>query len=143
MAIKSELLEQLIAIRREHNEFMKLADIAIVDAGEGTARLEFTAAPKHINPQGVVQGGVMMTAVDAAMATALAYLNDKIATIDMNYHFLGAVHEGEHVVCEARVIKPGRRIIVTEGTLKVGEKLVGNATASFMTSGVPMIEEDA
>lgn len=138
---KRSRFEQLIAMRREHNEFMKLADIEIVDAGEGTARLEFTAEQKHINPQGVVQGGVMMTAVDAAMATALAYLNDKMATVDMNYHFLGAVHEGEHVVCKARVIKPGRRIIVTEGSLYVGEKLVGNATATFMTSGVPMIEE--
>lgn len=142
MEISQDLFERLVDIRRTSNRFMVTSGIEITDAGEGTATTRLvTNAEQHQNPQGVVQGGVLMTMADAAMATALVVYNDKVATIDMNYHFLGAVHSGDTVLCHARIIKPGRRILVAEAHLYVGERLVGHATATFARSGMKMIEE--
>lgn len=142
MAISKELFDRLVDLRRTTNRFMIAAGIEIVDAKEGTATARLvTSADKHQNPQGVVQGGVLMTMADAAMATALVAFNDAVATVDMNYHFLGAVHSGDTVLCEANIIKAGRKVVVTQAMLYVEERLIGRATATFLRSGKKMIEE--
>lgn len=142
MEISRELFDRLVDLRRTTNRFMIEAGIEIIDAEEGTATTRLvTSEEKHQNPQGVVQGGVLMTMADAAMATALVSFNDAVATVDMNYHFLGAVHSGDTVLCQATIIKAGRKVVVTEAMLYVEDRLIGRATATFLRSGRKMIEE--
>ncbi|WP_071705415.1 PaaI family thioesterase [Murdochiella vaginalis] len=142
MEISRELFDRLVDLRRTTNRFMIEAGIEITEAEEGTATTKLvTSEQKHQNPQGVVQGGVLMTMADAAMATALVSFNDAVATVDMNYHFLGAVHSGDTVICRATIIKAGRKVVVTEAMLYVEERLIGRATATFLRSGRKMIEE--
>lgn len=142
MTISRELFDRLVNQRRETNRFMIQAGIDIIEAEEGTATTRLvTTAEKHQNPQGVVQGGALMTMADAAMATALVSLNDAVATVDMHYQFLRAVHCGDTVLCHASIIKGGRKVVVAEALLYVGEQLIGRATATFLRSGRKMIEE--
>ncbi len=141
--ISQELFDQLLQLRRENNHFMRMAGIQIDAAEEGKAQLSVDVTKDHLNPQGTAQGGLLMTMVDAAMASTLIAFNETIATVDMNYHFLSAAHLGDHVVCDAWIVKSGKNVIVTQGVLHIGEKLIGNASATFMRTGRTFIVEGA
>lgn len=94
----------------------------------------------HLNPNGVLHGGVLFTMVDTAMGRATMDLLEPgyiCATIEIHTRFLRPVGEGELSV-EVRVVKPGRRVVhlSAEATDSEGS-LVATATGSFAVLAPP------
>ena len=84
---------------------------------------------------GVVDGGILATIADEAMAHAvLANLDEgqSTATIEMNIRYLRPMKEGE-ICANARIIKKGRRIITVAAEVFDGKNsLLAYAGASFI-----------
>ncbi len=93
----------------------------------------------HLNPYGMVHGGVLFTMIDQAMGTAAhEYLdsNQICTTLEIHIRYLKPVSEGEIEVL-ATVLNPGRRIVQLEAKATASGRVVGAATGSFVVLTLP------
>lgn len=96
--------------------FMVELGITPTHAGSGTMTTELTIAQHHLQHIGQVHAGVMATIADHTMGAAaqtLAAPGTWVVTAEFKTSLLRAA-KGERLVCEARVLKPGRQISFTE-----------------------------
>ncbi len=92
--------------------FPNLVGIEIEEIREGYARMRLPFKPELNHAFGVVHGGVTATLIDTVVVPAIGSLYDeqqRLATVDMNVKYLGAV-VGEDMVAEGWVEKQGRTI---------------------------------
>jgi acyl-CoA thioesterase len=102
--------------------------------GDGCARFEISLRPEHLNPHGVVHGGVVYTLADHAMGAALTSRLDpgeRCTTLEIKINYLAAVSSGD-LAAEARVVNRSRRVGVLEArVLADGDRLIALATGTF------------
>jgi uncharacterized protein (TIGR00369 family) len=86
----------------------------------------------HFNGNGTLHGGVYASLIDSAMGLAvLSMVGVRIATIEMNVHFLGAVGGGR-VTCRADVVHRTRRTATAEAKVHDADgNLVAMGTGAF------------
>jgi len=145
------LLRQMIIERLEQNHFANALGAKIEMIKHQKSVVSLLVSEQHLNPNGVVHGGVLMTLADTAAGNCMIYLGQPTATIDLSYRFLQPVFAGDLLVGKARVIQSGKTVIVVEINLYVinqsgcanivdlvdssaedfEQKLIGVATASF------------
>jgi acyl-coenzyme A thioesterase PaaI-like protein len=104
---------------------------------DGTHLYAFTAAPKHHNRRGVVQGGMLMTFADRSMGMTCWYANERQpqATVQLDMHFIDAVQVGEFVEAKCTVVRRTRSLIFMAAELVVGERVVATANGVWKTLG--------
>lgn len=88
------------------------------ELGVVTRALEITE--QHLNPQGVVHGGVSLAMMDFVIYRAIGdeLTHDKqFATIQLNTNFLAAVKLGDVVYGRGRIQRSTRSVIFAEGEL--------------------------
>jgi uncharacterized protein (TIGR00369 family) len=95
-----------------------VADLGIepTAAGDGRVSSELPLQRRHFQHTGQVHAGVMVTLADHSMGAAaqtLAADGFVVITAELSTRLLRAA-TGERLLCEARVIKPGRQISFTE-----------------------------
>lgn len=99
------------------------------------AELRLPCKSELIQGGGLIAGGILATLLDEAMAHAVLGGNEagqRTSTIDMSVSYLRPVYAGDMLVCEARVIKRGKRVIFAEACAMIGSKNVARASASFL-----------
>lgn len=106
-----------------------------VELGEpGRAAGYVEATEEHLNPYGIVHGGVVSALIDTAMGAAVAPMlkdGERCATIEMQVRFLRTAGVGT-LRAEARVIKPGRTVFHVEcGVTDCSDRTVATGTATF------------
>ena len=107
-----------------------MVDLGIEPTGGDPGRIDTTLAlqPRHFQHTGQVHAGVMTTLADHSMGAAaqtLAASGFVVITAELSVRLLRAA-SGERLVCEARVVKPGRQISFTEADvwcLRGGERV--------------------
>ena len=89
--------------------------IKIVDFGEGYSRIEFPKSPKIMRWGGIVNGGVIMTAIDLAIGLAVMTVNEGYNqyTAELKINFLQPLKEGPFTSI-GKVIRKGRTLVVGE-----------------------------
>jgi uncharacterized protein (TIGR00369 family) len=95
-----------------------IADLGIVpvEAGDGRVSSRLPLQPRHLQHTGVVHAGVMVTMADHSMGAAaqsMAADGCFVLTAELSTQLLRPA-QGESLVCEARVVKPGRQVCFTE-----------------------------
>lgn len=113
--------------------FGKLIGLELVERGPGTSLCRLVMDARHLNPHGVLHGGVMYTLADQGMGAALYSLladGESCATIEIKMVYLAAVRDGA-VDCETRVIKKTRRLSVLESDVRSGGELVARALGTY------------
>ena len=116
-----------------HPGFAELVGFDVSTDGSGVGNGRLTIQDRHLNPNGVVHGGVLFTLIDTAMGAALMLCLDEgdiCATIQISMNYLKPVVSGV-VECQVHVVNRGRRFANLHGELYVGEKLVGTADGNF------------
>lgn len=80
---------------------------------------------RHMNPNGVVHGGVITTLMDEATGHAIVTIRGlevmaetPHATIDMSVSFLSGARVGDELVCEARTLRIGRSVAFAEAEVR-------------------------
>ena len=95
---------------------------------------------EHMNPHGVVHGGVVYSLVDYAMGGALTSRlepGERCTTLEIKINYLAPVSGGT-LRAEARVVERTRRVGVLEATVRAGGgRLVALATGSFYIQNSP------
>lgn len=96
----------------------------LVDIGDGYAKAAFEHNRKIERTGGIVQGGVIMTALDATMGLAAAAAKGKDnVTLELKVNFMEPLDGGLYEVY-GRVLRVGRHTIVAEGELKKGGSIL-------------------
>ncbi len=91
------------------------------DGEPGTAVAVLDVDERHLNPNGIVHGGVVFTLVDTAMGRATLSVLDEgciCASIEVSVRYLRPVGGGR-LVATATVLRAGRRIVHLEGAVHV------------------------
>jgi uncharacterized protein (TIGR00369 family) len=121
------------AARIDVVEARKRLDHALDDHEQAFERFFLTDMLK--NPQGVLHGGVMASAMDISMGHLVAKVAGPGATIEMKVQFMRPVASGL-VTCEGRFTKRGRAISFMESHLYDADgKLAAHATATWKMPG--------
>ncbi|MCH7953506.1 MAG: PaaI family thioesterase [Chloroflexi bacterium] len=92
---------------------------------EGVSVMSLMLEEKHMNPNGVVHGGVITTLMDEATGHAIvtirgleAMAETPHATVDMSVSFLSGARVGDELVCEARTLRVGRAVAFAEAEVR-------------------------
>ena len=112
----------------------ELLGIRALELGGGAATFGVTVRDDHMNPYGVVHGGVVYSLVDTAMGAALhsrMEQGETCATLEIKINYLAPLTAGE-VRAEAHVVDRTKRVGVMEGRVTgANNALVAVATGTF------------
>jgi uncharacterized protein (TIGR00369 family) len=139
-----EFLRAIAEGRLAQPPMAELMGVVGVEAEDG--RVVFAAVPAeyHYNPIGVVHAGFAMTLLDSAMGCAVQSTlpaGSGYTTLETKVNLTRPItSDTGRVLCEGRVIHPGRTAATAEGRLFVEEtgKLLAHGTSTcliFSTNG--------
>ena len=111
-----------------------LLGIRPASMGGGRARFALTVRDDHMNPNGVVHGGIVYSLADTAMGAALfseLEPGQSCTTLEIKINYLAPVTSGE-LVAEAAIVARTKRTGVLEARVHGdGAALVAVATGTF------------
>lgn len=118
----------------ESHEFTRRPGFQVLSAGDGECEIGVPYQPWNDRPDGIVAGFVLMHAADVAFWLAIKTrlgLEAEYVTSSMTTHFLRPV-QSEDVVCSARLLKTGRRLVFGEALCSAGERSVSHHLLTFV-----------
>jgi acyl-CoA thioesterase len=131
----SEFIESYIRNFRRLNPWAEHFNVRVEKMEPGFARLVLPFSQEYTHSLKVVQGGVITTIADAAVAHAIMPMlepGQSCTTVEIKINFLAPVTR-EDMIGEARVIKKGRQIILGEADVKSPEgKHFARALTTYM-----------
>ncbi len=114
----------------------ELVGLQLVSAEPDAAVMELAVEPRHHNPMGALQGGILATLADGAMGYAFAAglgEGEGFTTIGLHVDYVKGVQEGT-IRASARVVRRGRTIGLVECDVTDGDgSLLARASSTCMT----------
>ena len=115
--------------------FAELLDMRVSDPEDGTSTVVMPISSKHLQQAGRGQGGIVVALADYAMFRAIKPLlkpEELTTTIELKVNFLAAAEKG-HLTGTARIISPGRRLMVGEMEVRDQDgKLIAQGLGTYM-----------
>lgn len=102
-----------------------------------TFRIGLRVEDRHINPNGVVHGGVYMTMADHAGSMAIyRSLSEKtsFATISLNCDFLGPATEGDWIEASGEVVRKTRTLAFANARIELAGQAIVRANGIWKLS---------
>ena len=116
-----------------HVPFVEHLGVRILEKGDGLVRLRLDPRTELTNSWGSVHGGVLMTLLDVALASAGRSLDENCngaLTVEMKVNFIAAA--SGPVLGEGRAQRAGRSLIFSEGELRSEDgTMLAKATGTF------------
>jgi acyl-coenzyme A thioesterase PaaI-like protein len=100
---------------------------------DGEYEYALVAEDKHHNRRGLVQGGVLMTFADRTCGMTARYVADrpKMATVQLDTHFVESGKIGETLVSRPRVVRTTRSLIFVTTEVTVDKRCIVMANGVF------------
>jgi uncharacterized protein (TIGR00369 family) len=116
--------------------YFELLSMEIKEVGVGFSLLEIDLAHKHLQPFGMVHGGVFASIVDAAAFWAIFYdIDDQNAgatTVDLKLNYLAPAESGK-LIARGRQIKLGKTLGYAEAEVTdENGKILAHGTSTLM-----------
>ena len=126
--------------------YFDLLSMRLVDVGIGYSSLEIELAQKHLQPFGVVHGGVFASIIDAAAFWSVYYGVEEpdvgITTVDLKLNYLAPAVSGK-LIASGRQIKVGRTLGYAEASVADQQgKLLAHGTSTLIILRGKAIETD-
>ena len=129
--------EYVSAVTRTVNQcpYFQLISMAITELGEGTSVMEISLEEKHLQPFGMVHGGVFSSLIDASAFWAVYPLLDEglgLTTVEMTLNYLSPILKGK-MVAKGQCLKLGKTIALGQSEIHDQEgRLLAHGTATLM-----------
>lgn len=106
----------------------------------GRRRFGFLAETRHLNANGMVHGGMIMTFADHAIGLTARSVNkaNRQATVQLDTHFLSGVEDGEFVEAHCRLTRETKSLLFMAADLSAGDRPVATAQGVWKI-GAPMV----
>ena len=129
--------DHVAAVRASVNNcpYFNLLSMKIVSLEMGCSFLEVDVQEKHLQPYGIVHGGVYASLIDAAAFWA-AYSKIEgttgMTTVEMKLNYLAPAASG-HFIAKGKSIKTGKTLCLSEATVYDDkEKMLAHGTVTLM-----------
>ena len=122
MSAEQSVTEKNAEFAREFQKkipFVGHLGIEVDSIGDGKAVLSVKVLPEFTNSFGTAHGGLIMSIMDVALCTAARSphaVSIGVITIDLSLQGIGVGKA--KLIAEARVLKPGRNTVFTEGEIR-------------------------
>ena len=129
------------AINANTDGYSKAMNLELVSVSAELVEARWTVGSQHLQPYGIVHGGVLPAIADGAMGNALRTLYGKTAqvlTAEIHLHYLRPVNHGA-LIAEGNVVRSGRRL--SFGEVEIRSETTGKAVAKG--TGIFVIEPKA
>lgn len=99
----------------------------------GEHEYALVAQDKHHNRRGLVQGGVLMTFADRTCGMTARYVSGKpkLATVQLDTHFVEAGKIGEILISKPHVVRSTRSLIFISTEVTVDKRCIAMASGVF------------
>ena len=126
--------------------YFELLSMKLVDAGVGFSSVEIDLTQKHLQPFGMVHGGVFSSIIDAAAFWAVyPGIEDQEAgmtTVDLKLNYLAPAASGK-LIARGRQIKLGRTLGYAEAeVLDEAGKILAHGTSTVIILPGKALEAD-
>jgi acyl-coenzyme A thioesterase PaaI-like protein len=100
---------------------------------DGAHEFALVAQDKHHNRRGLVQGGVLMTFADRTCGITARHVSGKpkLATVQLDTHFVEAGKIGEILTSKPRVVRSTRSLIFVSTEVTVDKRCIAMANGVF------------
>jgi len=100
---------------------------------EGEHEYALIAQDKHHNRRGLVQGGVLMTFADRTCGMTARHVSGKpkLATVQLDTHFVEAGKIGETLISRPHVVRATRSLIFITTEITVDKRCIAMASGVF------------
>ncbi len=97
----------------------------------------FLAEARHINPRGVIHGGMLMTFIDRTLGSLVWQAIDgrACATVSLNTDFLAPARPGDWIECRGQVTRQTRALVFVRGELTAGDRTLMTASGIWKKLG--------
>src|SRR5687767_4288136 len=126
--------ETAIRERISTSAFASWMGMRLVTIDAGASELAVDLQPHHLNPGGIVHGGIIATILDAAIGLALRTTIGARShvTTQLDVHYLSAVRAGT-ITAQGRAVHSGARTGYGEADVSSSAgKLLAKGSASFL-----------
>ncbi len=115
--------------------YFELLSMKIKDVGIGYSVLEIDLAEKHLQPFGLVHGGVFASIIDAAAFWSVFYeiedQNAGVTTVDLKLNYLAPAISGK-LIAKGRQIKLGKTLGYAEAEVTgIDGKILAHGTSTL------------
>ena len=127
-------IEANLRERLANNPVINFLGVQAPELGEGFARFALSVRRDFLNSQGFLQGGVIASLADEAVAYALFSLvpdGEMISTVEMKINFLAPVQEGT-IEARAHITKRGRTISLGDVEVTQGDRLIAKGLCTYI-----------
>ena len=133
--LNSEYVER-VNFLVNNSPYFSLLSMKILDVGVGYSRLEIDINQKHLQPFGLVHGGVFASIIDAAAFWSVYYgvedQNSGVTTVDIKLNYLAPAVSGK-LVARGRQIKLGKILGYAEAEVANEDgKILAHGTSTVM-----------
>ena len=129
--------DYISAVCRTVNQcpYFQLISMSITALGEGTSLLEISLGEKHLQPFGMVHGGVFSSLIDASAFWAVYPLLDEglgLTTVEMKLNYLSPTLQGK-MVAKGQCLKLGKTLALGQSEIHDQDgRLLAHGTATMM-----------
>ncbi len=129
--VESEELLTYLRTQAENEPAAAFLGLRLIELSQGYAKVSLTVRPEHQNFNGATFGGIIMSVADQAFAFASNSMAYPSLASQFALYFLAAPKVGDELIAECRVLKSGRRVGVSEITVRTqAGKLIARATGT-------------
>ena len=95
------------------------------------------AEQKHVNPAGIVHGGMLMTLLDHALSAIAWEANGRkpLVTVALDVQFLAPARPGDLVAATGRIVRQTSSLVFLQGSLAVDGQQIAVASAILKLTG--------
>lgn len=126
-----------------HIPFVELLGLRLLQFDQGCSELVFEPRPEHLNSFRIVHGGVSMTLLDVAMASAARSVQKELGavTVEMKTSFMRPAKG--RLTARGRLLHRTSSLAFTEASISdASGKLCAHATGTFKYLARPMNRTD-
>ena len=110
---KTELYEILLQRANRPGTFTAVNGLRVTSVGDGCAQGEADLTDAHLNPLGIVHGGVYAAMMDHVAGTAACSRGSTCRTVNYDLHYLAPAQPGL-LRCRAESVRMGQQIVVMQ-----------------------------
>lgn len=112
------------------NHFLSSLGVTVREEG-GKFFAEVEVGDVHLNPYGMVHGGMLYALSDSVVGLAVRALGKKAVTLNASYNYLSNVSSGK-IIATAETIRAGRTVAVMKSdVISESGKLLSTGTFTY------------
>ncbi len=130
-------MHRILKLYNHINNFGKANGLELEVVKPGHIRYRMTVLDEHLATPTAIHGGVLSALMDAILGVSALSLtcerNQLVATVEFKMNYLAPAGPGEEIVGEGKIVRAGKNLIVTEGTIKSasGDKQIATGLGTF------------